>query len=342
MTILVRGGGGYIGSHTCVELINNRHSIVILDNFSNSRPEVLERIERITGIPPTVVRGDVRDSDLLKATMIKYQCHAVIHFAGLKSVGESVAHPLEYYDNNVVGTLRLVQAMQAANVCKLVFSSSATVYGEPTELPLKEDHRLLPFSPYGRTKLMVEEMLGDLASSSNSFKVAILRYFNPVGAHESGLIGEDPSGKPNNLMPFIAQVAVGRLSHLNVFGTDYDTPDGTGIRDYVHVMDLASGHLRALECLEKNHDFLKVNLGTGCGTSVLELVHAFSEASGKYIPVVFAPRRTGDIACCYASPEFAAQSLGWRATRDLEEMCKDSWRWQSHNPHGYKKLNEKT
>jgi UDP-glucose 4-epimerase len=339
MTILVTGGAGYIGSHTCVELISNRHPIVILDNFSNSQAEVLERIERITGVPPAIVRGDVRDSDLLKATMIKYQCHAVIHFAGLKSVGESVAHPLEYYDVNVVGTLRLVQAMQAANVCKLVFSSSATVYGEPTELPLEEGHRLLPFNPYGRTKLIIEEMLSDLASSSKSFKVAILRYFNPAGAHESGLIGEDPSGEPNNLMPFVAHVAVGRRSHLNVFGTDYDTPDGTGVRDYVHVMDLASGHLRALECLE-HQDFLKVNLGTGRGTSVLELVHAFSEASGKYIPVVFAPRRTGDIACCYASPELAEQTLGWRATRELEDMCKDSWRWQSGNPYGYKKLNE--
>jgi UDP-glucose 4-epimerase len=339
MTIMVTGGAGYIGSHTCVELINHRHSIVIFDNFSNSRPEVLERIERITGVAPVVVRGDVRDSDHLKSTMLKYQCRNVIHFAGLKSVAESVIRPLEYYDNNVVGSLRLIQAMQAAEVRNLVFSSSATVYGEPTVLPLKEDHPLKPFNPYGRTKMMVEEMLSDLASSSNFFRIAILRYFNPVGAHESGLIGEDPAGEPNNLMPFIAQVAVGRRPHLNVFGTDYDTPDGTGVRDFIHVMDLAAGHLRALECLEIQ-DLIKVNLGTGHGTSVLELVHAFSEASGKYIPVVFAPRRAGDIACCYASPDLAERTLGWRATRDLDAMCKDTWRWQRRNPHGYNKLNE--
>jgi UDP-glucose 4-epimerase len=339
MTIMVTGGAGYIGSHTCVELINHGHSIVIFDNFSNSQPEVLERIQRITGVAPAVVRGDVRDSDHLKSTMLKYQCRGVIHFAGLKSVAESVIRPLEYYDNNVVGSLRLIQAMQEAEVRNLVFSSSATVYGEPTALPLKEDHRLNPFNPYGRTKMTVEEMLSDLASSSNFFKIAILRYFNPVGAHESGLIGEDPAGEPNNLMPFIAQVAVGRRPHLNVFGTDYDTPDGTGVRDFVHVMDLGAGHLRALECLEIQ-DLIKVNLGTGHGTSVLELVHAFSEASGKYIPVVFAPRRAGDIACCYASPDLAERTLGWRATRDLDTMCRDTWGWQSRNPRGYKKPNE--
>jgi UDP-glucose 4-epimerase len=339
MTIMVTGGAGYIGSHTCVELIKSRYPIVIFDNFSNCQPEVLERIKRITGVFPAAVRGDVRDGDLLKSTMLKYQCRGVVHFAGLKSVTESVIRPLEYYDNNVVGSLRLVQAMKEAEVPNLVFSSSATVYGEPTSLPLKEDHQLLPLNPYGRTKMMVEEMLSDLASSSNFFKIAILRYFNPVGAHESGLIGEDPAGEPNNLMPFIAQVAVGRRLHLNVFGTDYDTPDGTGVRDFVHVMDLAAGHLRALECLEIQ-DLIKVNLGTGHGTSVLELVHAFSEASGKYIPVVFAPRRAGDIACCYASSDLAERTLGWRATRDLDAMCKDTWRWQSRNPHGYKKLNE--
>lgn len=336
MTIMVTGGAGYIGSHTCVELISNGYSIVIFDNFSNSQTEVLNRIERITGVSPVVVHGDVRDRDLLKTTMIKYQCRAVIHFAGLKSVADSVAHPLEYYDNNVVGTLRLIQAMQDTNVRNLVFSSSATVYGEPITLPLKEDHRLLPFNPYGRTKLIVEEMLSDVASSSPSFKIAILRYFNPIGAHESGLIGEDPSGEPNNLMPFIAQVAVGRRSYLNVFGADYDTPDGTGVRDYVHVMDVAAGHLRALECLEKQR-LIKVNLGTGRGTSVLELAHAFSKASGKDIPIVSAPRRDGDIACCYACPDLAQQTLGWRATRDLNDMCKDTWKWQSSNPHGYQK-----
>ncbi len=336
MTIMVTGGAGYIGSHTCVELISNGYSIVIFDNFCNSQTEVLNRIERITGVSPAVVHGDVRDRDLLKTTMVKYRCNSVIHFAGLKSVANSVAHPLEYYDNNVVGTLRLVQAMQDANVHKLVFSSSATVYGEPITLPLKEDHRLLPFNPYGRTKLIVEEMLGDVASSSRSLKIAILRYFNPIGAHESGLIGEDPSGEPNNLMPFVAQVAVGRRPHLNVFGTDYDTPDGTGIRDYVHVMDIAAGHLRALECLEKQ-PLIRVNLGTGRGTSVLELAHAFSRASGKDIPMVSAPRRDGDIACCYACPDLAMQTLGWRATRDLNDMCRDTWKWQNSNPQGYQK-----
>jgi UDP-glucose 4-epimerase len=336
MTILVTGGAGYIGSHACVELITRRYPIVILDNFCNSQPEVLQRIERITGVSPAVVRGDVRDSDLLKATLLKHRCRAVIHFAGLKSVAESVVRPLEYYDNNVVGSLRLIRAMQDADVHDLVFSSSATVYGEPITLPLKEDHRLLPFNPYGRTKLMVEEMLGDLVASSGSFRIAILRYFNPVGAHESGLIGEDPSGEPNNLVPFVAQVAVGRLPHLNVFGTDYDTTDRTGVRDFVHVMDLAAGHLRALECLEKQR-LIKVNLGTGRGTSVLELARAFSEASGRKIPIVSAPRRPGDIACCYASTDLAEQTLGWRATRDLHDMCKDTWRWQSNNPFGYKK-----
>jgi UDP-glucose 4-epimerase len=334
MTIMVTGGAGYIGSHTCVELIASGYSVVIFDNFSNSQTEVVNRIERITGVSPPVVKGDVRDRDLLETTLVKYQCHAVIHFAGLKSVGDSVAHPVEYYDNNVVGTLRLVQAMQAAKVRNLIFSSSATVYGEPITLPLKEDHRLLPFNPYGRTKLMVEEMLDDVVKSSTSFSVAALRYFNPVGAHESGLIGEDPSGAPNNLMPFIAQVAVGRRPHLNVFGADYDTPDGTGVRDYVHVMDVAAGHVRALECLEKQR-LIKVNLGTGRGTSVLELANAFSKASGKEIPVVLVPRRNGDIACCYASPDLAQHTLGWRAKRDLNDMCNDTWKWQSNNPQGY-------
>jgi UDP-glucose 4-epimerase len=334
MRIMVTGGAGYIGSHTCVELIANGYSIVVFDNFSNSQPEVLKRIERITGVSPAVVQGDVRDGDLLKATMLKYQCRAVIHFAGLKSVADSVAYPLEYYDNNVVGTLRLVQAMRDANVRDLIFSSSATVYGEPITLPLEENHRLLPFNPYGRTKLVVEEMLDDVIESSTLFNIAILRYFNPAGAHESGLIGEDPSGEPSNLMPYIAQVAVGRRSYLSVFGTNYDTPDGTGVRDYVHVMDVAAGHLRALECLEKQR-LIKVNLGTGRGTSVLELAHAFSRASGKEIPVVFAPRRNGDIACCYACPDMAQQKLGWRATRDLNDMCNDTWRWQCGNPHGY-------
>jgi UDP-glucose 4-epimerase len=259
MTIMVTGGAGYIGSHTSVELIREGHSIIIFDNFCNSQREVLNRIERITGVSPVVVQGDVRDRNLLTNTMVKYHCSAVIHFAGLKAVGDSIAQPLEYYDNNVLGSLKLVQAMQDTNVRSLVFSSSATVYGEPVILPLKEDHRLLPSNPYGRTKLIVEEMLGDLARSSDTFKIAVLRYFNPAGAHETGLIGEDPSGAPNNLMPFVSQVAVGRQPHLTVFGADYDTPDGTGVRDYVHVMDVAAGHLRALEFLEK-HRLITVNL----------------------------------------------------------------------------------
>jgi UDP-glucose 4-epimerase len=336
MTVMLTGGAGYIGSHTCVELIREGYSIVIFDNFCNSHDEVLNRIKHITGITPAVVRGDIRDRDLLEKTLVRYKCNAVIHFAGLKSVADSVDKPIDYYDNNVVGTLRLVQAMQNTDVRRLVFSSSATVYGEPVHLPFKEDHPLSPVNPYGRTKLIIEDMLSDLVASSDSFKVAILRYFNPVGSHESGLIGEDPNGVPNNLIPYIAQVAVGLRPHLNVFGADYDTPDGTGVRDYVHVMDVAAGHLRALECLEKQR-LIKVNLGNGRGTSVLELAHAFSKASGKDIPVVFAPRRGGDIACSYACPDLAQQTLGWRATRNLDDMCRDTWRWQSSNPHGYKK-----
>lgn len=334
MTIMVTGGAGYIGSHTCVELVREGYSTVIFDNFCNSRKEVLNRIEQITGVSPAVVQGDVRDRDLLKDTMIKYQCSAVIHFAGLKSVSESVAQPIEYYDNNVLGTLKLVQAMQESKVRNLVFSSSATVYGEPVTLPFKEDHRLLPSNPYGRTKLMVEEMLEDLVRSSDSFNVAALRYFNPVGAHESGLIGEDPTGEPNNLMPCVAQVAVGRRPYLTVLGADYDTPDGTGVRDYVHVMDVAAGHLRALVCLEKQR-LIKVNLGTGQGTSVLQLAKAFSHASGKNIPIVYAPRREGDVARSYACPDLARQVLGWQAKRDLNDMCNDTWKWQSRNPFGY-------
>jgi UDP-glucose 4-epimerase len=334
MTVMVTGGAGYIGSHTCVELIREGYSIVILDNFWNSHEEVLNRLKKITGVSPAVVRGDIRDHNLIEETLVKHRCSAVIHFAGLKSVADSVATPIDYYDNNVVGTLRLVQAMQGAGVSRLIFSSSATVYGEPVQLPFKEDHPLSPVNPYGRTKLIVENMLSDIAASSDFFKIAILRYFNPVGSHESGLIGEDPNGVPNNLMPFLAQVAVGRRPHLNIFGSDYDTPDGTGVRDYVHVMDIASGHLKALQRTE-THALTKVNLGTGRGTSVLELARAFSAASGRNIPQVFAPRRDGDIACFYACPDLALDLLDWRAQRDLDEMCRDTWRWQSSNPDGY-------
>jgi UDP-glucose 4-epimerase len=334
MTIMITGGAGYIGSHTCVELIRHGHAVVIYDNFCNSHPEVLNRIERITGVMPAVVNGDIRDRDAIAGALTAHGCSAVIHFAGLKSVAESVSRPALYYDNNVVGTLKLIEAMQQTNVRSLVFSSSATVYGEPDSLPLKEDHPLSPFSPYGRTKMVVEEMLADVAASADPLKVAILRYFNPVGSHESGLMGEDPHGVPNNLMPFIAQVAVGRRPFLNVFGNDYGTPDGTGVRDYVHVVDLAAGHLRALQGLQER-DFIKVNLGTGRGSSVLELVHAFEKASGQQIPVEFAPRRDGDIASYYASPVLAHELLGWQAERSLDDMCRDVWKWQSQNPTGY-------
>lgn len=335
MTIMVTGGAGYIGSHACVQLIRAGHSVVIFDNFCNSQEEAIKRIERIAGASTITVRGDVRDQKLIESTLEKYQCDAVIHFAGIKSVAASVANPVEYYDNNVVGSLRLVQAMQKTSVRKLVFSSSATVYGEPLVLPFKEGHSLLPVNPYGRTKLVIEQMLSELANSDQSFKIGILRYFNPVGSHESGLIGEDPTGVPNNLMPFLAQVASGRRPHLNVFGRDYNTPDGTGIRDYIHVMDLAEGHLSALESLD-THSFFTVNLGTGRGTSVLELVYAFSKACAREIPVVFGPRREGDIACFYACPDLAQQILGWSAKRSLDEMCQDVWRWQKNNPRGYR------
>jgi UDP-glucose 4-epimerase len=335
MKIMVTGGAGYIGSHTCVELIDAGHEVVILDNFCNSNVEVVRRIERITGIAPVVVRGDVRDTSLVTDALTTHRCESVIHFAGLKSVSESVSKPLLYYDNNVLGSMRLVQAMKKAGVGKLVFSSSATVYGDPIFLPLTEDHPKSPYSPYGRTKLVVEDMLAEVAQSSDNFRIAILRYFNPVGCHSSGLIGEDPLGVPSNLMPFIAQVAVGRRSHVNIFGNDYSTPDGTGIRDYVHVVDLAIGHLRALEHLGKD-DFLQVNLGTGRGSSVLELVHAFSRACGRNIPFVFTPRREGDVASYYASTDLAHKTLGWQATRELHDMCADTWKWQSQNPNGYR------
>ena len=335
MTVMITGGAGFIGSHTCVELIRHGHAVVIYDNFCNSHPEVLNRIRRITGVTPALVTGDVRDREALVTALKSHHCRAVIHFAGLKSVAESASQPALYYDTNVVGTLQLVEAMRLANVRKLVFSSSATVYGEPKSLPLKEDHPLAPFNPYGRTKKMAEDILGDIAASSAALRVAILRYFNPVGAHESGLIGEDPNGVPNNLMPFIAQVAVGRRPSLRIFGNDYDTPDGTGIRDYVHVMDLATGHLRALQCLE-TQEFVRLNLGTGCGSSVLEMVDAFARASGRAIPVEFAPRREGDIASYHACPELAFDVLGWQATRGLDDMCRDAWNWQRTNPDGYR------
>jgi UDP-glucose 4-epimerase len=335
MTIMITGGAGFIGSHTCVELMRGGHAVVIYDNLCNSDREVLNRIERITGVRPAFVEGDIRDQDRLAAVLSEYGCEAVIHFAGLKSVAESVTAAAKYYDNNVAGALRLVCAMQQAGVRNLVFSSSATVYGEPVTLPLSESHRRSPFSPYGRTKMAVEDMLVDVALSADPLNVAILRYFNPVGAHESGLMGEDPQGDPNNLMPFVSQVAVGRRPFLNIFGNDYPTPDGTCIRDYVHVMDLAAGHLRALEALDRAN-LITVNLGTGQGSSVLELVHAFQKASGRKIPMEIAARRSGDVAQYYASPELARTMLGWSAERSLADMCRDAWKWQSGNPAGYR------
>lgn len=336
--ILVTGGAGYIGSHTCVELLNAGCAVTVFDNFSNSHSESLARVERITGQSLRVIRGDCRDRAALVAALRESRATAVIHFAGLKAVGESVQQPMTYYDNNVVGSLRLLEAMRECGVQQLVFSSSATVYGDPQRLPLTEDHPLSATNPYGRTKLMVEEILRDVQRSDASWRICILRYFNPVGAHASGLIGEDPQGMPNNLLPFVAQVAVGRREYLNVWGNDYSTPDGTGVRDYIHVVDLALGHLKALEALdrlERPGECLTVNLGTGNGYSVLEIVRAFEAASGKPVPYKVAPRRPGDVASCYADPEQALKSLGWRAARGLSEMCADAWRWQSTNPKGY-------
>ena len=333
--ILVTGGAGYIGSHVCVELLQTGHDVTVFDNFCNSSPESLARIARIAGKAPTVVRGDIRDSAALEQALKDSGASAVIHFAGLKAVGESVQKPLDYYDNNVVGTLRLLQAMRACDVRQLVFSSSATVYGDPQRLPLTEDHPLSATNPYGRSKLMVEDMLRDLQASDAAWRIGILRYFNPVGAHASGLIGEDPRGVPNNLLPYVAQVAIGRREQLQVWGDDYPTPDGTGVRDYIHVVDLAVGHLRALERLQAQPGGVTVNLGTGTGYSVLDMVRAFEQASGKPVPYQISPRRPGDIASCYADPAAAAQLLGWRAERDLRAMCEDAWRWQSQNPQGF-------
>nr|WP_315228493.1 UDP-glucose 4-epimerase GalE [uncultured Albidiferax sp.] len=333
--IFVTGGAGYIGSHTCVELLNAGLDVTVFDNFCNSQPESLARVERITGKKPRLIEGDIRDVAALTAALKSSGATAVIHCAGLKAVGESVAQPLRYYDNNVVGTLRLLEAMGACGVKTLVFSSSATVYGDPQRLPLTEDHPLSATNPYGRSKLMVEDLLRDLHHSDASWRIGILRYFNPVGAHESGLIGEDPRGIPNNLLPFVAQVAVGQRAFLNVWGDDYATADGTGVRDYIHVVDLAVGHLKALERLQAVPDFLTVNLGTGIGYSVLDMVHAFEKASGKPVPYQVAPRRPGDIAACYAEPTAALELLGWRAERGLDAMCTDAWRWQSANPTGF-------
>lgn len=326
--VLVTGGTGYIGSHACVELLAAGRDVVILDNLSNSSASVVGRIERITGHGVEFVKGDIRDRGVLDGIFARQGISAVMHFAGLKAVGESVADPLAYYDNNVHGSVVLAQAMAAHGLRRLVFSSSATVYGEPHAVPIREDFPLQPANPYGRTKLMVEQVLRDLAASQPGWRIALLRYFNPVGAHESGQIGEDPCGIPNNLLPYVSQVAAGRLERLSVFGDDYPTPDGTGVRDYIHVVDLAQGHLAALRYLQAHEGVLTVNLGMGCGYSVLEMVRAFERVSGRAVAYRVEPRRPGDIATCYADPSLAAERLGWRAGRDLDAMCRDAWRWQ--------------
>ncbi len=333
--ILVTGGAGYIGSHTCVELLQAGHEVTVLDNYCNSSPESIRRVEQITGKKIKVAQGDIRSRPALVMALRQSGATAVVHFAGLKAVGESVEKPLAYYDNNVLGTLRLLEAMAECHVKTLVFSSSATVYGTPQQLPLAEDHPLAATNPYGQTKLVIEDMLRAHHASDPSWRICILRYFNPAGAHESGLIGEDPRGVPNNLMPYVAQVAIGRREHLTILGNDYDTPDGTGVRDYLHVVDLAIGHLKALERLEGHKECIAINLGTGTGYSVLDMVWAFEKASGKSVPFKIGARRPGDVAACYADPGQALVLLGWRAERDLQTMCADAWRWQSNNPAGY-------
>lgn len=326
--ILVTGGTGYIGSHACVALMQAGREVLILDNLCNSRVEVLDRLAAICGRRSAFVAGDVRDAGTLDEVFDRHPIRAVMHFAGLKAVGESVEKPLDYYDNNVTGTLRLLTAMRRAEVKTLVFSSSATVYGDPAGLPVREDAPRSATNPYGRSKLMIEDILADLSAAEPGWRIARLRYFNPVGAHESGLIGEDPRGTPNNLMPYIAQVATGQRAHLNVWGDDWPTPDGTGVRDYIHVMDLAEGHLAALDHLERQGGLLTVNLGTGRGLSVLEMVKAFEQASGRPVPYNVAPRRPGDIASCWADPGLAHRLLGWRARRGIDAMCADAWHWQ--------------
>ena len=328
--ILVTGGTGYIGSHTVVELMAAGHEVFIIDNLSNSKPAVLDRIARIIGRKPGFAEIDIRDGVALRQLMAQHQFEAVIHFAGLKAVGESVSQPLRYYDNNVGGSVALLEAMREAGIKSLVFSSSATVYGDPASVPIREDFPLSATNPYGRSKLMIEDILRDLAKSDPEWRIALLRYFNPVGAHASGLIGEDPNGIPNNLMPYLTQVAVGRLKELSVFGSDYPTPDGTGVRDYIHVVDLAQGHVAALPALAAQRGVLTVNLGTGHGYSVLDMVNAFQRATGRDVPYKLAPRRPGDVAQCYADPERAQALLGWRATRGIEDMCRDAWRWQEN------------
>ncbi|MFA9441598.1 UDP-glucose 4-epimerase GalE [Uliginosibacterium sp. sgz301328] len=334
--ILVTGGAGYIGTHTAVELLQTGHDVVVVDNLCNSKAEAVRRVEEIAGRKLAGFHTiDVRDRAALAEVFRTHRIDAVIHFAALKAVGESVAKPLAYYDNNIAGTVALAETMAEAGVKTLVFSSSATVYGDPASVPIREDFPTGPTNPYGRTKWMMEYVLRDVAAADPEWRIALLRYFNPVGAHESGRIGEDPNGLPNNLMPFVTQVAVGKLPRLRVFGGDYATPDGTGMRDYIHVCDLAVGHVKALDRLRQSPGVLTVNLGTGQGYSVLDVVRAFERASGRQIPFEIVARRAGDIAQCWADPAMAERELGWRAERDLDCMCADSWRWQSANPNGY-------
>ena len=330
MHILVTGGTGFIGSHTCVSLMAAGHDVTVIDNLSNSQREVLDRIEQIAGTRPAFAEGDVRDRDLLRKVFAQRPVDGVIHFAGFKAVGESVVQPLRYYDCNIGSTLALCEVMAESGVKTLIFSSSATVYGDPASVPIREDFPRSATNPYGASKLMIEDMLTDLVKSDPEWRIALLRYFNPVGAHESGLIGEAPSGIPNNLMPYVAQVATGQRERLSVFGSDYPTPDGTGVRDYIHVVDLAEGHVAALNYLENSGGLRAVNLGTGSGYSVLDMVRAFEKASGRPVPYALVPRRPGDIAACYADPALATKLLGWQAKRGIDEMCRDAWRWQQN------------
>ncbi len=334
--VLVTGGAGYIGSHTVLELLGAGWPVVVLDNLANSSAQALERVEAIAGAKAPLVRGDVRDESLVSDLLARHDFCAVLHFAGLKAVAESVARPLEYYDNNVGGSQVLLRCLQRAGVTRIVFSSSATVYGDPEAVPIREDARVRPTNPYGRSKAMVESILCDLADAQPQWSVGILRYFNPVGAHASGRIGEDPADVPNNLMPYVAQVAVGRRERLDVFGSDWPTRDGTGVRDYIHVVDLAKGHVAALERVVSHPGRFTVNLGTGVGCTVLEMVRAFERSSGREVPYRLVERRPGDIATCYADPSLARELLGWRAEFDVERMCADAWRWQQANPFGYR------
>lgn len=337
MSILVTGGAGYIGSHACVELLQSGYGVVVIDNLVNSSEESLKRVEKITGKEIKFYKGDLLNKQILEKVFMENDIDSIIHFAGLKAVGESVSKPLEYYTNNIIATLNLCEAMRKFNVKNLVFSSSATVYGNPKTVPITEDFPLSATNPYGRTKLMIEEILRDIYNADNSLNIAILRYFNPIGAHQSGLIGEDPNGIPNNLVPYITQVAVGKLKKLKIYGNDYDTVDGTGVRDYVHVVDLAIGHIKALEKLKTKPGLVTYNLGTGRGYSVLEVVEAFRKVTGREIPYEIVKRRPGDIAKCYADTTLAQKELGFRAQRGLLDMCRDSWRWQVNNPNGYRK-----